>query len=167
MTGRYPHRNGGMGFEPIWDHIETLQERLREAGYLNGILGKVTHLAPVERFKWDVQQDMPDLGFGRDPQAYAQNARSFFAEAKASSRPFFLMANAHDPHPPASAHASRRAAQAQYPFSPQTGNERGGPRHGPKLGAATVLQSKFNFRCKLKVLETSGAAYPAAGIKYM
>ena len=100
MTGRYPHRNGGMGFEPIWDHVETLQDRLRDAGYLNGILGKVTHLAPVDRFQWDEQQDIGDLGFGRDPSLYAQYARRFLERANSENRPFFLMANAHDPHRP-------------------------------------------------------------------
>lgn len=44
MTGRYPHRNGAEGFEPIDTSVPTLQEKLHEAGYLNGILGKVTHL---------------------------------------------------------------------------------------------------------------------------
>jgi N-sulfoglucosamine sulfohydrolase len=100
MTGRYPHKNGGMGFEPIWDHVETLQDRLRDAGYLNGILGKVTHLAPVERFKWDEQQDIKDLGYGRNPQIYAEYTKQFLTRAKTESRPFFLMANAHDPHRP-------------------------------------------------------------------
>ncbi|HAA75055.1 TPA: hypothetical protein DCE37_08055 [Candidatus Latescibacteria bacterium] len=100
MTGRYPHQNGGMGFEPIWDHVETLQDRLRGAGYLNGILGKVTHLAPVERFQWDEQQDAGDLGHGRNPDLYASYARRFLARAKEEDRPFFLMANAHDPHRP-------------------------------------------------------------------
>lgn len=100
MTGRYPHRNGGMGFEPIWDHVETLQERLHRAGWLNGILGKVGHLAPVERFCWDDRLDMPDLGFGRDPAKYAAAARAFLDRAKREGRPFFMMANAHDPHRP-------------------------------------------------------------------
>jgi N-sulfoglucosamine sulfohydrolase len=100
MTGRYPHRNGGMGFEPIWDHVETLQERLSQAGYLNGILGKVKHLAPEHRFKWDDQQDIGDLGHGRDPEKYGDYAEQFFSRAKGESRPFFLMANAHDPHRP-------------------------------------------------------------------
>jgi N-sulfoglucosamine sulfohydrolase len=100
MTGRYPHRNGGMGFEPIWDHVETLQERLHQAGFLNGILGKVSHLAPEHRFRWDEHQDIGDLGFGRDPQKYADYASRFFNRAREESRSFFLMANAHDPHRP-------------------------------------------------------------------
>ena len=49
MTGRYPYRNGGEGFEPIRKDVPTLQEQLHEAGYLNGILGKENHLAPVEK----------------------------------------------------------------------------------------------------------------------
>ena len=40
MTGRYPHRNGAPGFDPIDEALPTLQESLRAAGYLNGILGK-------------------------------------------------------------------------------------------------------------------------------
>ena len=100
MTGRYPHKNGGMGFEPIWDHVEVLQERLHAAGYLKGILGKVTHCAPVERYLWDQQQDQGDLGHGRDPEIYRKYARKFLERAKEEEQPFFLMANAHDPHRP-------------------------------------------------------------------
>ena len=40
MTGRYPHRNGAEGFDPIDERVPTLQEHLRSAGYLNRILGK-------------------------------------------------------------------------------------------------------------------------------
>jgi len=39
MTGRYPHRNGAEGFEPIDEDVPTLQESLRAGEYLNGILG--------------------------------------------------------------------------------------------------------------------------------
>jgi len=53
MTGRYPHRNGAKGFEPIRSDVPTLQESLRAAGYLNGIMAKVGHLAPIEKFCWD------------------------------------------------------------------------------------------------------------------
>lgn len=53
MTGRYPHRNGAEGFDPIADDVPTLQEQLRAAGYLNGILGKEIHLRPKHRYCWD------------------------------------------------------------------------------------------------------------------
>lgn len=100
MTGRYPHRNGAEGFEPIDVTVPTLQEQLHEAGYLNGILGKVTHLAPREKFKWDMVQDFEQLGNGRNPQLYHKYARGFFERAADQGRPFFLMANSHDPHRP-------------------------------------------------------------------
>ena len=34
------------------DDVPTLTEALAEAGYRNGILGKVGHLNPIERFAW-------------------------------------------------------------------------------------------------------------------
>jgi len=104
MTGRYPHRNGGEGFEPIDLDVATLQEVLHEAGYLNGILGKESHLMPVEKFCWDTlvrSQDMCDgKGIGRNPSLYYKHAREFFGKAGRSGKPFFLMANSNDPHRP-------------------------------------------------------------------
>ena len=54
MTWRYPHRNGAEGFDPIREDVTTLPERLRAAGYWNGILAKNPHLAPRAKFRWDV-----------------------------------------------------------------------------------------------------------------
>jgi len=100
MTGRYPHRNGAEGFEPINTSVTTLQEQLHKAGYLNGILGKVTHLAPQEKFKWDMSEDFMELCCGRNPELYYKFAGRFFQQATSQNRPFFLMANSHDPHRP-------------------------------------------------------------------
>ncbi|MBN1492238.1 MAG: sulfatase [Phycisphaerae bacterium] len=100
MTGRYPHRNGGMGFEPIHRDVPTLQESLRQAGYLNGIFAKVIHLAPEDKFCWDTIVHPEELGQGRSPELYYEHAKRFFEGAKAAGRPFFLMANSHDPHRP-------------------------------------------------------------------
>lgn len=100
MTGRYPHRNGAEGFEPIDAEVPTLQEHLNKAGYLNGILGKVSHLAPPSKFPWDLIKTPQELGQGRDPQLYYESAKQFFARAKVQDKPFFLMANSHDPHRP-------------------------------------------------------------------
>ncbi|MGD8499685.1 MAG: sulfatase [Phycisphaerales bacterium] len=108
MTGRYPHRNGAEGFQPINTRVPTLQEQLNRAGYLNGILGKVTHLAPREKFKWDIVQDFKELGCGRNPQLYYKFARGFFRKAAGQSQPFFLMANSHDPHRPFHGSAQER-----------------------------------------------------------
>jgi len=100
MTGRYPHRNGAEGFQPINMDVPTLQEQLNKAGYLNGILGKVTHLAPREKFKWDMAYDFKELINGRSPKHYHDYARSFFERSAREGKPFFLMANSHDPHRP-------------------------------------------------------------------
>ena len=100
MTGRYPHRNGAEGFQPINTSVPTLQEQLHKAGYLQGILGKVKHLAPPEKFKWDMVEDYQDLGCGRNPELYYKYAGDFFRQAAGWRQPFFLMANSHDPHRP-------------------------------------------------------------------
>ena len=100
MTGRYPYRNGGEGFEPIRRDIPTLQETLHRAGYLNCILGKESHLAPVDKFCWDQLTPMQQLGRGRNPELYYKYADQFLKKAREKGRPFFLMANSHDPHRP-------------------------------------------------------------------
>ncbi len=104
MTGRYPHRNGAPGFDPIDKSVPTLQEELNKVGYLNGIIGKEEHYKPVEKFVWDFvirEEDVASgLGIGRDPDLYYQYTAEFIARAKASNKPFFLNANAHDPHRP-------------------------------------------------------------------
>ena len=99
MTGRFPHRFGALGFEPINPKITTLQEKLHEAGYLNGILGKVSHLAPRRKFPWDLAASR-ELVAGRDPSKYYEQTRGFIAQATKAGKPFFLMANSHDPHRP-------------------------------------------------------------------
>ncbi len=100
MTGRFPHRNGGMGFEPIHRDVPTLEEQLDRADYMNGILGKVRHLQPQYKFRWTMAHDFYDLRCGRDPSLYYHYAKGFFKQAAQAKRPFFLMANSHDPHRP-------------------------------------------------------------------
>ena len=100
MTGRYPHRNGAEGFQPIDEDVPTLQEQLRAAGYLNGILGKTAHLVPRSKYCWDYFVHMKELGVGRDPALYHQHVRQFLEKASSENKPFFLMANSHDPHRP-------------------------------------------------------------------
>lgn len=98
MTGLVPHRNGAEGFEPINDGVTLLTELLSAEGYELGILGKVGHIAPVERFGWNFVRQMEQLGLGRDPAKYASATAEFLNQA--GDKPWFLMANAHDPHRP-------------------------------------------------------------------
>tara|TARA_B100000809_G_scaffold54621_1_gene50308 strand:- start:45893 stop:47362 length:1470 start_codon:yes stop_codon:yes gene_type:complete len=104
MTGRYPHNNGAPGFDPIHRDVPTLQEELNKVGYLNGIIGKEKHLKPMDKFYWDLcikeEEVASGLGIGRDPKLYYKFASDFFLKAKQENKPFFLMANSHDPHRP-------------------------------------------------------------------
>lgn len=108
MTGLWPHRNGAEGFEPINDGIGVINDQLKQAGYKVGILGKVGHIQPVERFGWDMAADMRQLGLGRNPEAYGTRAEEFITEASRDGHPWFLMANAHDPHRPFHGSAAER-----------------------------------------------------------
>ncbi len=103
MTGLFPINNGAEGFGPVNDDVPTLIEILNSAGYQTGILGKVRHLKPAAKFAWGMAADQPELGNGRDPNLYYERTLSFINESKTSGKPFFLMANSHDPHRPFSA----------------------------------------------------------------
>ncbi|MCM0621369.1 sulfatase family protein [Nocardioides bruguierae] len=100
LSGRWPHRNGAMGFEPMDEHVELLTDVLREQGYLTGALGKLEHLQPQDRLAWDFTRDRADLADGRDATAYGASARTFVRSAREQGRPWFLLANSHDPHRP-------------------------------------------------------------------
>lgn len=104
MTGRYPHRTGALAFDPIDRDVPTLQEELNKVGYLNGIIGKEEHLKPMDKFCWDFcvrEEDVASgLGIGRDPDLYYRYTSAFLSKAQQDGKPFFLMANTHDPHRP-------------------------------------------------------------------
>lgn len=106
QTGRYPHNNGAEGFEPIDMDVPTLTEQLKKAGYINGILGKEIHHQPVEKYFWDYipfKNESDSIwrnGGSRDPQLFHTYSANFFKMAKEQNKPFFLIANSHDPHRP-------------------------------------------------------------------
>ncbi len=106
MTGRFPHNNGAEGFEPINYDVPTLPEQLKQKGYLNGILGKEIHHQPKERFFWDfipfVQEKDSSWRHGksRNPNLFYEYALKFFEQSKKENKPFFFLANSHDPHRP-------------------------------------------------------------------
>ncbi len=102
LTGLYPHKNGAPGFMPISEDIPTLTETLRDNGYYNGIIGKLKHAVPMDKFAWDYASRMmePESNYGRSPDLYRSRSKEFFEQAKEARKPFFLMANSHDPHRP-------------------------------------------------------------------
>lgn len=100
MTGRYPHNSGALGFNPIKRGVPTLVEALREDGYYTGLMAKTGHVVPTRAKAWNEIVPAKLLGNGRDPDKYYKHAVSFLAEAVTVGKPFFLMANAQDPHRP-------------------------------------------------------------------
>jgi N-sulfoglucosamine sulfohydrolase len=118
LTGRYPHRNGSVGFYPVSNDVTTMAEVLKQANFHLGILGKVIHLRPVEKFPWHYERDEGVLGRGRDPQKYYEYSKEFLQQAKDTGKPFFLMANSHDPHRPFA--GSEGMQPKNYPAPPRT-----------------------------------------------
>jgi len=100
LSGLYPHRNGGEGFDPINPPVTTLAEILDNHDYRMGILSKNAHVAPGSEFRWDTELGEGDLAQGRDPERYYTEVKAFVEEALSANRPFFLMANSNDPHRP-------------------------------------------------------------------
>ncbi len=101
LTGRYSHRCGGEGFSQLRiEGVPLLPEVLRESGYRVGAMGKLKHSTPYADFRWDFSVQRAELGMGRNPRLYRENAQRFIEESVEQGAPFFLMANSHDPHRP-------------------------------------------------------------------
>jgi N-sulfoglucosamine sulfohydrolase len=104
MTGLYPPKNGALGFSPIDAGIPTLSGLLSDHGYFNAVYGKIGHMQPVSQFRWDMVDGDLDkrntLALGRDPDFAYHCTKEFIRKAKAVGKPFFINANAADPHRP-------------------------------------------------------------------
>jgi N-sulfoglucosamine sulfohydrolase len=97
LTGRVPHRSGGLGFNPIRKDVPTLVEVLKAAGYHTAAIEKIPHMAPAEKFPWD---DKRQGGIGKDPSKMRAAVRDILGKAADAKKPFFLNANITDPHRP-------------------------------------------------------------------
>lgn len=96
LCGLYPHRSGSLGFFPVRPGVRTLNQRLRDAGYLISRFGKGKHMQPAEQFCCDVGDDT----ISRHPTRLAEATRAFIRMAKARGKPFFHNVNCYDPHRP-------------------------------------------------------------------
>ncbi|MBK1827294.1 sulfatase family protein [Haloferula rosea] len=115
MTGRYPHRSGALGFDPISKGIPTLPEALQAGGYHTSLLGKDHHVVPSRHAAFDIIRTQQQFGQGRSPERYAQEITAAIVTAKEAEKPFFIMANAHDPHRPFAGAPSDRYKRFPYP----------------------------------------------------
>jgi N-sulfoglucosamine sulfohydrolase len=107
LTGRVPHRSGGVGFTPIRTDVPTLVEVLESSGYFTACINKMPHMAPRAKFPWDHTVGTQ----GKNPDAVGSDLRDCLGRAARSGKPFFINANITDPHRPF--HGSEREAQQQ------------------------------------------------------
>lgn len=96
MTGRVPHRNGALGFNPIRKDVPTLVEILARRGYYTAVINKFEHMMPADKFAWDLKLG----GSGKNPAMLADHVRQCLTAAAAAKKPIFLNANITDPHRP-------------------------------------------------------------------
>jgi len=97
LTGRVPHRNGALGFNPIRRDVPTLVETLRDNGYYTAVIAKAAHMAPAEKFPWHA---VGEQSLGKQPANFAEKFRALLAAAAKEKKPFFINANICDPHRP-------------------------------------------------------------------
>jgi N-sulfoglucosamine sulfohydrolase len=112
MTGRVPHRNGALGFNPIRRDVPTLVEVLRDKGYYTAAIAKAVHMAPADKFPWHA---IGEQALGKQPTKFAEKFRELLASAAREKKPFFINANICDPHRPFIG-GSGKKAKAGEPF---------------------------------------------------
>ena len=105
-TGQFPQSNGFMGHgvqPPKWwkstrtnTGTQSITALLLGHGYLSGMIGK--HGSQWCRYSLPPHGQNEQTGMGRNPEKYFAFTRKFLAQAKEKKKPFFLAANAHDPH---------------------------------------------------------------------
>lgn len=113
MTGRVPHRNGALGFQPIRRDVPTLVEVLQREGYYAGVIAKAAHMTPADKFPWD---SIGEQALGKQPEQFASSARDMIAEADKRKQPFFINANICDPHRPFVTGTGRKAPKVDEPL---------------------------------------------------
>src|SRR5205823_4031735 len=96
MTGRVPHRNGALGFNPINKDVPTIVEVLSAKGYHTSAINKLEHMAPKEKFPWHLTLG----GSGKNPKSMGEHVAQCLKAAAEAKKPFFLNANITDPHRP-------------------------------------------------------------------
>ncbi len=110
MTGRVPHRNGALGFQPITPGTPTLTSVLKAAGYFTAAIDKHAHMKPDAEFNWDEKLG----GSGKNPSLFREHLEQLLKAAADAKKPFFINANITDPHRPF-ANNEQGAAQKANP----------------------------------------------------
>ena len=119
MTGRVPHRNGALGFNPIRLDVPTLTEVMGSNGYFTAAINKTMHMAPKQKFKWDLSMD----GSGKNPPAMRADFEHCLQAAATNGKPFFINANITDPHRPFAGSRGGNDEEGGGPGKKTTANE--------------------------------------------
>jgi len=94
LTGLWPNRSGGLGFNPIRKGVPTLATVLKERGYFIAALNKLSHMQPESCFPWDYSMN----DSGRNPPMIEDQVTE--AIKRAQGKPFLIVCNSRDPHRP-------------------------------------------------------------------
>ncbi|MGZ4961579.1 MAG: sulfatase-like hydrolase/transferase [Limisphaerales bacterium] len=119
MTGRVPHRNGALGFNPINLDVPTLPEVLSSNGFFNAAVNKLQHMAPPQKFNWDIKFD----GSGKNPALIRADFEKCLKAAVDAKKPFFINVNITDPHRPFAGSKGGNAEEQQVEGRAKTKNE--------------------------------------------
>lgn len=138
MTGRVPHRSGGLGFNPILPGIPTLPSVLKERGYFTGVVEKHVHMKPDASFPWDVKLG----GSGKNPPLFRRHVEELLRASVAAGKPFFINANITDPHRPFPGAPGRRVTRPGSGFRAQGSEGEEEPAGGGPMAPARVYRSE-------------------------
>lgn len=114
-TGLYPNRSGGRGFGPIREEVRTINEVMKDSGYLMSMLAKLPHYEPIEKWCLDYMVSAKVLDVGRNPEKFGRHTRIFIDIAKDLERPFFHHVNGQDPHRPFNWDGEDSGHEGTYP----------------------------------------------------
>jgi N-sulfoglucosamine sulfohydrolase len=114
LTGRVPHRSGGLGFNPINPDVPTLVTLLAARGYFTAAINKVPHMAPRKAFAWDLTLS----NSGRSPAKIREQFAQCLRAAAGAKKPFFINVNITDPHRPFPGAATEKKLVAKEPVAP-------------------------------------------------
>ncbi|CEJ81052.1 hypothetical protein VHEMI01204 [[Torrubiella] hemipterigena] len=98
-TGLHTHENGSYGLVgerngfQTWPYVETAPQLFNRLEYKTGILGKI-HVAPESSYPWQVKSESES----RNVAKTADEAETFFQQAKKEDKSFFLTIGYVDPH---------------------------------------------------------------------
>jgi N-sulfoglucosamine sulfohydrolase len=103
-SGRYPQSNKVEGFYQVHNPgYPTLVDLAKKAGYFTAIRHKLKDSTPYSPYEWDLVLDNIPPGVKlnkKDPKSYGLSTIQGINSAKAAGKPFYLLINIADPHPP-------------------------------------------------------------------